>query len=131
MDDQSRFRRRMTGVGLTCLCLALIVGACETGMLESDRPFTVGIELVSGEPRVGQELSFEARATGNQLGLLVIRFGDGAADSLEGMGANEMVRRTEYTYGDPGTYRVQATAITFLGTTLTDELVLEILDADP
>jgi len=132
MERTERFVCRSSlAAGAVAMAFLIWLTACEVGILDESRPLAVEIELLAGNLEVGQELSFQAEATGSQLGLLVIRFGDGAADSLAGRGAQTMRHRVEHTYGEPGTYRVQATVLELAGNNLTDELTIEILGDGP
>jgi hypothetical protein len=110
---------------LSAFAAALVVGACSRATdPSSELSVSIAAEKTSGATE--EALDFSVQATGTYLFGVIVRYGDGAVDSVAVPGANTLTARLQHAYTAPGTYMVRAVAEERSGRSVTDSVSVRV-----
>jgi hypothetical protein len=110
---------------LTALATALFVGACG-GVTDPTTELSISLkaERTTGPPE--EVFHFSVEATGIHLFGVIVRYGDGAVDSVAVPGASTLTARLQHAYAEAGTYMVRAVAEERSGRNAIDSLMVRV-----
>lgn len=119
---------RWLWASISVLMIAAV--ACVEGVVSGGRP--LGIELTANPLRaaVGDSVEFAVEASGANLIILRLAFGDGARDSLDTGGAVGATLRRKHAYDEAGSYVAFASVLDVSDAgviTVADTVFVEIL----
>jgi hypothetical protein len=96
----------MNRAGLRALFLLTAVGAmaCVEGVVSGGRPLSIQLTATPTRAPVGDSVEFAVEASGVNLIILRLDFGDGARDSLSAEGAVGATLKRKHAYVEEGAY---------------------------
>lgn len=112
-------------------CMLLIAApACVEGVVSGGRPLSIELTAIPQQAAVGDSVEFAVEASGVNLIVLRLDFGDGAKDSLATEGAVGATLRRKHAYDEAGAYAASASVLDVSDaglTTLADTVFVEIV----
>lgn len=109
--------------------IAVGTAACE-GVVSGGRPQGILLSASPSPATAGDSVTFEVEASGVNLIVVRLAYGDGATDSLAAEGAVGATLRRKHVYDDPGVYGAVASAVDVSEsglTTLVDSITVEVV----
>lgn len=122
----------MKRAGPRTLVLLTTVGAlaCVEGIVSGGRPLSIELTAVPTSAAVGDSVEFAVEASGVNLIILRLAFGDGATDSLAAEGAVGATLKRKHAYAEPGPYVATASVLDVSESgliTVADSVVVEVV----
>ena len=112
-----------------CLLIPISALACVEGVVSGGRPLGVEISAVPPRPTVGDSVEFVVEASGVNLIVLRLDYGDGAKDSLSAEGAVGATLRRKHAYESVGVYVASGSVVDVSDSgfaTLADTVIVEV-----
>lgn len=101
-----------------CLLLLpamLVISSCFDESITGTRPLSFALSVTPETTTVDASVNVDFTATGVQIRLVVIDYGDGVADTLSYVGPVELSDRTSHAYTATGVYTVSGLLVSGSG----------------
>lgn len=102
---------------------ATVCPACDA-ITDVGKPLTVELTASKTSAQVGETLAFTVDATGRNLVLLVLDYGDGTADSTSAFGAQTAGADYVHSFAEPGAFLLEARALEAGGEFVDDDVTI-------
>jgi hypothetical protein len=116
--------------GALVLLAAVGTMACVEGIVSGGRPLSIELTATPTRTTVGDSVEFAVEASGVNLIILRLAFGDGATDSLAAQGAVGATLKRKHAYDEAGPYVASASVLDVSDSgliTVADSVIVEIV----
>lgn len=104
--------------------------ACVEGIVSGGRPLSIELTATPTRAAVGDSVEFAAEASGTNLIILRLDFGDGVRDSLAAEGAVGATLKRKHAYDEEGAYLASAAVLDVSDSgliTVVDSVIVEVV----